>query len=140
MDCNDVTVGSRVYLPVFVPGGLLALGDVHASMGDGETSGGGLDISADVTTRITLLKGKGPKRPLVETSSHFVLTYNDKDLKPAIRGVVNEAVSLLKERLGLTSTEAIMLVSTAGDLRISQACDSPIDVTVRVALPKLFKL
>jgi len=77
---------------------------------------------------------------LVETSSHFVLTYNDKDLKPAIRGVVNEAVSLLKERLGLTSTEAIMLVSTAGDLRISQACDSPIDVTVRVALPKLFKL
>lgn len=140
MDCNDITVGSRVYLPVFALGALFALGDVHASMGDGETSGGGLDISADVTARVTLAKRKTLRRPIVETPSQIVVTYNDRDLKRAVRGVVNEAVLLLREQVTLTTEEAIMLVSTAGDLRISQACDSPIDVTVRLGLPKLFKL
>ncbi len=32
MDHNDVRVGARVHLPVFVPGGLLAIGDIHASI------------------------------------------------------------------------------------------------------------
>lgn len=140
MDCNDITVGSRLYLPVFVPGALFALGDVHASMGDGETSGGGLDISADVTVRITLAKQKRLRRPIVETPSHLIVTYNERHLKEAVKGVVSEAVLLLKERLSLTTSEAIMLVSTAGDVKISQACDSPIDLTVRLALPKLFSL
>jgi len=140
MDCNDVTVGSRVYFPVFAPGAFLALGDVHASMGDGETSGGGLDISANVTARIALAKRKSLKRPIVETPSQIVLTYNDRDLKRAVRGIVSDVVLLLRERVGVTLEEAIMLVSTIGDVKISQACDSPIDITVRLALPKLFEV
>ena len=42
MDCNLITVGSTVYLPVEVPGGLLQMGDIHASMGDGELTGTGI--------------------------------------------------------------------------------------------------
>lgn len=30
------TRGSRVYLPVYVPGGNLSMGDLHFSQGDGE--------------------------------------------------------------------------------------------------------
>src|SRR6202041_187886 len=33
MDNNYVSCGSKVHLPVFVPGALLSLGDVHACMG-----------------------------------------------------------------------------------------------------------
>jgi amidase len=30
------TVGARIYFPVRQPGGLFAVGDMHAAMGDGE--------------------------------------------------------------------------------------------------------
>jgi len=39
LDTKEIRPGSKVYLPVFHPGALLALGDVHALMGDGEISG-----------------------------------------------------------------------------------------------------
>lgn len=35
MDTKLIKVGSKVYLPVFVSGANLALGDLHACMGDG---------------------------------------------------------------------------------------------------------
>lgn len=36
LDTLEITRGSRVFLPVFLPEALLALGDIHAAMGDGE--------------------------------------------------------------------------------------------------------
>jgi amidase len=56
MDHNDIGEGARVHLPVGVRGGLFGLGDVHASMGDGEVSGAGLDCNADVRVRFDLRK------------------------------------------------------------------------------------
>ena len=53
MDNRYVTTGATVYLPVAVPGALLGLGDVHASMGDGEITSIGLEICAEVTVRVT---------------------------------------------------------------------------------------
>lgn len=41
LDTKMIKVGSRVYLPVAVPGAGLAVGDLHACMGDGELSGHG---------------------------------------------------------------------------------------------------
>ena len=35
MDCNRICAGSTLYLPVNVPGALLAMGDLHAIMGAG---------------------------------------------------------------------------------------------------------
>ena len=39
---------------------LQAIGDVHASMGDGEVSGTGIEISGEVMVSVTVLKGKAP--------------------------------------------------------------------------------
>src|SRR5215217_2442963 len=57
MDYTAVAAGARVSLPVHVPGALLAIGDVHASMGDGEVSGTGIEINAEVTARVDLRPG-----------------------------------------------------------------------------------
>ena len=65
IDVNAVTVGARVHLPVHVPGGLLAIGDVHASMGDGEVSGTGVEIGGEVTVRVDLVPGAAPARPWI---------------------------------------------------------------------------
>jgi acetamidase/formamidase len=36
---KEHTAGSTIWLPVFVPGGLLVLGDCHAVVGDGAVGG-----------------------------------------------------------------------------------------------------
>jgi amidase len=140
MDCNDVVPGSKLYLPIFADGALFALGDVHASMGDGEISGGGLDISSNVNVKIDLIKDWMPRRPIVETSTHLTIVHNAGNLQDAVRGVVSETVDILSWKLGLSIEEAIALTSTAGDVRICQACEGPVDVVVRLQIPKLFRL
>ena len=42
--------GSRIYFPVRQPGGMFAAGDMHASMGDGEISGTGVEIAGRSTS------------------------------------------------------------------------------------------
>ena len=39
IDMKELVAGSTLYLPVFVPGGMLCLGDCHAVVGDGRSSG-----------------------------------------------------------------------------------------------------
>src|SRR4051794_18238111 len=39
LDIRDITTGSKVLLPIFHPGALFSLGDVHASQGDTEFTG-----------------------------------------------------------------------------------------------------
>lgn len=139
MDCNDVVVGSKVFLPIYVKGALFALGDVHASMGDGEVTGGGLDIGSDVTVKVTLLRGLNLEGPLVETESKIVIVHNDRSLEKAVRGVVEKSVSLIMERKDLPFDDAYRFTSVFGDVRVC-ACPSPTDVVVRMQIPKIFDI
>jgi len=68
LDINAASIGATVYLPVAVPGALFSLGDVHASMGDGELTGGGIDITADVIVQLALHRDLGWRRPVIETA------------------------------------------------------------------------
>lgn len=54
-DIKNLTKGSRIFYPVFVPGANLSFGDLHFSQGDGEITfcgaiemGGFLDLHVDV--------------------------------------------------------------------------------------------
>jgi acetamidase/formamidase len=58
MDIVEVCPGNTVFLPVFVPGGYLYLGDAHAAMGHGELSAAGLEMPAVSTITVNLLKQK----------------------------------------------------------------------------------
>ena len=58
MDWNGFRAGVTALFPVFEPGALFCLGDVHAVQGDGEIVGTGIEISADVVFRVELHKGR----------------------------------------------------------------------------------
>jgi amidase len=58
--------GATVYLPVRQPGGMLAIGDMHASMGDGEICFTGVEIAGEVTIRVGLLKGMQGTWPVTD--------------------------------------------------------------------------
>jgi len=138
MDNNLVRKGATVYLPVQVKGGLLAIGDVHASMGDGETTAGGIDISATVTVRVDV-RGQNfaLKRPFIETENLWVTTGYSREFYEATRMVVEDMAVFLKERLDITLHEALMLISGHGDVRICQAANCPVGITLRLEMPKL---
>jgi len=136
MDNSDITTGSKVYLPVNVKGALFALGDVHARMGEGELSGTGIEVCAEVKIKVGLIKRKKIKRPYIETAHYLVSTGYSPDLKHAIRMATEDMAELLVKKMNIGIEEAIMIISAIGDLRLCQACDSAIDVSVRLRLPK----
>jgi amidase len=137
MDHNDVRVGARVFLSVFVPGALLALGDVHAVMGDGEISITALEICGEVRVRVDLAKGERLARPRIELPDAWVTTGDGPQALDAIRMACEEMAELLGRRLGLDLAEAYMLLSLRGNVRVSQCCEpSAVAATARVVMPK----
>lgn len=137
IDVNAITVGARVHLPVHVPGALLALGDVHASMGDGEVSGTGVEIAGEVTVRVDVVSGAAPARPWIETAEHWITTGSGPSLEDAVHIAVEELTGLLMAHFACSRTEAFLLVSARGDVRIGQCARIPgLDATAYAVFPK----
>jgi len=134
MDTKDIKKGSTLYLPVYQKGALLALGDCHAAMGDGEICFTGLEIPAVVTLEVDLIKGKTIEWPLVETDEYTAVIASGNTLDEALYLAASEAVKHLKNGLNLTWEDAYILAGLAVDMKISQVVDPK--KTVRAAIPK----
>ncbi|GAA6062384.1 hypothetical protein JCM10212_003193 [Sporobolomyces blumeae] len=66
-DIKNLSRGATVWLPVYVPGANLAVGDLHFSQGDSEMSFcGAIEMSGIVTLRCTVLKGGVDKLALTQ--------------------------------------------------------------------------
>ncbi len=138
LDNSYVTSGATIHLPVAVPGGLLCLGDVHASTGDGEITGLGLEICAEVTVRAELLRGATIARPWIETPEVWVTTGDALDPVEALRIAAEAMAGLLQQRLRLTFEEVQMLLSLRGDVQICQlGGPGHFPTTARAVFPRL---
>jgi amidase len=138
MDHNDARVGAQVHLPVFVPGAFLFIGDVHASMGDGEISITALEIPGEVRVRVDLVKGEAIRRPRIEFPDCWITTGDGPGIADAIRVAAEEMARLLMRRLTLSADEAYMLLSMRGDARVSQCADpAMVAATARMKMPRL---
>ncbi|GAA6057519.1 hypothetical protein JCM3770_000564 [Rhodotorula araucariae] len=57
-DIKNLSIGSRVWLPVYIPGANLSVGDLHFSQGDGEMSFcGAIEMSGVITLKCSVVKG-----------------------------------------------------------------------------------
>jgi acetamidase/formamidase len=120
IDMQELVAGSTLYLPVIVPGGLLALGDCHALVGDGAVAGTGAECASDTRIRVSVEKGRGLKGPRALTPEHFVVLSYGQQLEPAMRDAVGQMVDFLVQEKGLAPYDAYTLLSLAGDVRISR--------------------
>ncbi len=136
MDHTIVREGARVYLPVHVKGALFGLGDLHASMGDGEITGNGIEIGGRTTVKVGLIKGKRWPRPWIETDDLWITTGYGWPIDEAIRMAVRDMIALLGEKLGVSREDAYIMISATGDVRMGQSC-SGMDATARVEFPRL---
>ena len=136
MDCKEIKEGATVLLPVNVPGGLLALGDLHAVMADGEICVTGVEVAGRVTVTVDVIKQKSFPLPMIVSDTHVMTLVSHEDLDQAADTAAINMVSYLHETHGFAKDEAAMLVSLAGDVRICQIVDPK--KTVRVELDKRY--
>jgi len=120
IDMKELVEGSTLFLPVFVPGGMLALGDCHAVVGDGAVAGTGAECSSETHIRVTVEKGMGITGPRALTPDYFVVLSHGEELGPAMKQAVRDMVDFLVQEKGLAPYDAYTLCSLAGDIRVSR--------------------
>lgn len=137
MDSKKIKKGSRVYFPVQVPGALLGMGDVHASQGDGELCGTGIEIDAEITVKVDVIKGVELNWPVTETRDKWYVNTNAPEYKQALDAGCEEMARLISNAYGWDITDAFLYMSLKCDIEINQfTLPCPIDMTLRLGIPK----
>ena len=153
MDVREMSIGSKVYFPVFVEGALFSAGDMHFAQGDGEVCGTAIETGGKAVLRLRVIK-EGAKKynvtsPIFKPSpnsihrfNRYIVTtghgvewkdYRGEDLNTSSKTALENMFKIL-EKLGYSREQAYILFSVAGDLRVSQAVDVP-NLTVSAFLP-----
>jgi formamidase len=155
MDIKELTRGARAYLPVFIPGANLSIGDLHFSQGDGKITGfGGVKMAGSIDLHVEVIRGGmerfGISSPVFQPGSlergyGDVLTFQGisvdehgaqhyLDVWVAYRQACRQAIRHL-ERFGYTGEQAYILLAAAPvQGRLSCMLEHP-NVCCTVALP-----
>ena len=150
LDNWRITKGATIYLRVAVDGGLLSVGDPHASQGDSELCGTAIECSLTGVFQLILHKAQDLSHepfadidyPLVETADEWVLhgfshpnymkelgdtarslVYEKSSLDTAMRDAFRKTRRFLMTAMGMTEDEAISLMSVAVDFGVTQVVD-----------------
>ena len=135
MDCSRVVEGAKLYLPVHVPGALLAMGDMHALMGDGEVFSYGLETAGEAQVRVDLIKGAKLLQPTIYQGGKVMTVASAPTYDDAVRLALESMYELLKSR-GWKEDEAGLLMSMKCNLVLCQIVN-PV-ITVRAELGEEF--
>jgi acetamidase/formamidase len=140
MDCLETAPGHSVWLPVFNPGALFFVGDAHARQGDGELTGVAAEMSASVTLRFDLLKGRSIGWPRIESDQFLMATGSARPLEDAARIAWKELITWLAEDYAFDRLDAYELLGLAGQMRLGNMVDPNYTMVAKIAkrwLPQL---
>ena len=135
LDFNGIAVGTTVHLPVRSTGAMFAIGDVHATMGDGEAHSG-VNIDAEIDLYLSVRHDTPLEWPWFETSSEVMTVGVADELTEALRIAQALMESLLGKHLAVSPAEARALAGAAVDLRLGQAGGYGVPVSAYAAFPK----
>jgi len=158
-DVKQLTAGSKLFLPVYVPGALFSTGDGHFAQGDGEVCITAVEMGATAVVRFKIHKGLANRRKFVSpvfshpgyfTDPRFAAPerflgvmgmpinaagdIESENLTLACRNAVLNMMELLQER-GFSREQAYVICSVAVDLRVSNVVDVP-NYVVSALLPE----
>ena len=122
IDNKEFIPGTSLFLPVFVPGANMSVGDGHAVQGDGEVC---------LTALETCLKGRFQvvvhkqflNFPRAITPTHYISMGMDVDLDDAAKQALRNMIKWLTEIKPWTAEEAYVFCSLACDLHVTQLVD-----------------
>ncbi|MFQ6050377.1 MAG: acetamidase/formamidase family protein [Candidatus Hydrothermarchaeota archaeon] len=109
MDINEVREGCIVIAPVKVDGGGIVVGDAHALQGDGEIAGHTVDVTAEVTLEVEVIKNLGNDGP--------ILLPNKEDLPDQVRPLTEKELATAQEiaqKFGFKLEEDVAPIQVVG--------------------------
>lgn len=118
MDIVETAPGSVVHLPVFCPGGLLSIGDAHAAMGHGELSATGLEMPAETTLTVDLIKKKRLAWPRIETAEEIMAVVSGCPMERSVARAYAELILWMESEHGWDRWRAYDLLTHVGRVSI----------------------
>jgi acetamidase/formamidase len=138
IDTRHLNVGAKLYLPVYLEGGMFSAGDCHATQGDGEVCVTGIECPMAFSLRFDVKKGRslppwryqfitppGSLQPKYDEKGYFATTALGPDLMTNAKNAVRGLIDWLEAEHSLSREDAYVLCSLAADLKISQIVDAP---------------
>jgi acetamidase/formamidase len=148
LDNKRIGVGTTMYYPVEVAGGLLSMGDAHAAQGDSELDGTGIETSLTGKFKVTVIKAAAFNNwqtaldfPLGETATEWIVhgftetdyletfsanpgdIYGASSIDKAMKNAFTQTRKFLMNLHGLTDEEATTLITQGVDFGMTQLVD-----------------
>lgn len=131
MDVPDAKPGNKVYLPVRTEGAYFFTGDCHAGQGDGELCGVALEISAKVTIKFELIKGKTIRWPRIESPTEYMVVGSARPMEDAARIAYAELIDWMAE-MGWDKIEAYQALTQIGKLHVGNMVDTYYSLVAKI--------
>src|SRR4051812_18909186 len=136
LDNRELVAGTTLYIPIFVKGALLEVGDGHAAQGDGEVDQTAIETNLNGRLQLVVHKDMKLEWPRAETPTHWIAMGTDTSLVVATKTAIREMVRLLQEKKALSESQAYQAASMAADLHITELVDG--NVGVHMMIPKSY--
>jgi len=108
LDDRELQPGTRLFLPVFVRGGLLSIGDGHSTQGDGEVDVTAIETLMNGTVQIILRKDLFLIFPFAETPTHIVILGFGRTLDEAFELALKQTINWLHVFADLTQSATLV--------------------------------
>lgn len=140
-DCRDIKEKSLLYLNCFHSGGLLYLGDVHGTQGDGEWSGIANETRAEVTLSCEVIKNKRIPYARIEKEESIISLYAGKPLEDAVNKAITHLLEWLVDEYDMNPRDAYIQIGINPGFKINIYQMVPIgrlQYTVGAEFPKKY--
>lgn len=114
---------TTLYLGVNQPGALPAVGDGHAQLGDGATSGVAVETGMDVVLVVDVIAGVSTPVPRMETDTHLLSVGIAAQMHQAYRDSLADLTALVIGVTGLDPFDASQLVSQTVQVSLGNTTD-----------------
>ena len=133
MDYRLFGPGTVVRFPVFAPGALFYLGDGHATQGDGEIVGTGIETSFEIEFTARLLKQGNIGWPRGETADFIFTVGNARPLDQALQHATTEMLAWLSTEYGLDALAASHILGQSVRYDVANVFNPAYSVACRLA-------
>lgn len=135
VDDPESAPGSYIYLPVYHKGALLALGDVHAAQGRGETLMG-VETDAVVTLRVHVLKNTSVEGMMIETKDKWAVVTTGDSFQETLKLAAHRMARFLMQRLDLNIEEATVVMCAKCSYGMNSTLGEDYFFVLRAEIPK----
>ncbi len=123
MDCKLLGPGASVYFKVQTDGALLAAGDMHALMGDGEIVVCAAEAGGKIKLKTEIIRDNSLPVPFIEKGELISTVASAETLDEAVEMATEKMANYLVNNYEFDLIEAGLIMSLIGDAEICQVVD-----------------